>query len=240
MLAAVNHIATSPYTEKTLAATKHLLIYAKTHSTAHVKFIACDMIMRAQCDASYNGRPKGRSTQGSLIYLGDSGYPDEINGPVESCSSIISVVCASAAEAEYAALYETARLLLPMRQYLTELGYPQPATLILCDNAVAVKLANDNLVEKKSKTFDKRFHWIKDRVQQGQFEVAWRKGSQNLSDIFTKLLPVSQHKRLAKHLVWYSEEQVQPAIAKRAASRNFTSSNYYESLYLDSLEEIAA
>ena len=148
--------------------------------------------------------------------------------------------CASGAEAEYAALYETARLLLPMRQYLTELGYPQPATLILCDNAVAVKLANDNLVEKKSKTFDMRFHWIKDRVQQGQFEVAWRKGSQNLSDIFTKLLPVSQHKRLAKHLVWYSEEQVQPAIAKRAASRNFTSSNYYESLYLDSLEEIAA
>ena len=196
--------------------------------------------MRAQCDASYKGRPKGRSTQGSLIYLGDSGYPDEINGPVESCSSIISVVCESTAEAEYAALYETARLLLPMRQYLTELGYPRPATLILCDNAVAVKLVNDNLVEKKCKTFDMRFHWIKDRVQQGQFEVAWRKGSQNLSDIFTKLLPVSQHKRLAKHLVWYSEEQVQPAIAKRAASRNFTSSNYYESLYLDSLEEIAA
>ena len=35
-------------------------------------FIACDMIMQAQCDASYKGRTKGRSTQGSIIYLGDS------------------------------------------------------------------------------------------------------------------------------------------------------------------------
>ena len=236
MITAVNHIATSGFTQKSLAATDHLLLYAQTHSTAHIRFIASDMIVRSQCDASYNGRPKGRSTQGSLVYLGDLDHPAEINGAVECFSSIISVVCASAAEAEYAALFQTAKVLLPIRSLLNDLGYQQPPTLIMCDNAVAVKLANQNMVEKMSKTFDVRFHWIQDRIQQGQFAVVWRKGAQNLADIFTKLLPVSQHTRLAKHLVWYSDEQKRTSIIKRAASRQVKNDNYFKSLSLDNLD----
>jgi len=227
MLTAINHIATTGFTEKALAAATYLLIYAKTHPTAHVRFRASDMVARAQCDASFNGRSKGRSTQGGLIYLGDADHPEEINGAVECFSSIISVVVASAAEAEYAALFQTARSLLPIRQLLIELGYDQPSSHIFCDNAVAVKLANDDIAEKRSKTFDNRFHWIRDRIRQGQFIVLWRKGTQNLADIFTKLLPVSAHQRLAQHLVWYgprvnkSSRQGPPAAAPPNYTANF-------------------
>lgn len=237
MLTAINHVATTGFTQKALAATNHLLVYAQTYSTAHVRFLACDMIARAQCDASFNGRSKGRSTQGALVYLGDKNRPDEINGAVDYFSSIIAVVCASAAEAEYAALFMAARMLIPIRQLLTDLGYKQPATLIMCDNAVAVKLANATLVEKRSKTFDNRFHWVRDRVQQGQFEVIWRKGTQNLADIFTKLLPVSAHQRLAPHLVWYSTKPTAAITPKTQASRHMQSNNYFSELYLETLDE---
>jgi hypothetical protein len=241
MLTAINHVATTGFTQKALAATEHLLVYAQTHSTAHVCFIACDMVARAQCDASFNGRSRGRSTQGALVYLGDKDHPYEINGAIDYFSSIIAVVCASAAEAEYAALFMTARMLIPIRMLLVDLGYEQEATLILCDNAVAVKLANATLVEKRSKTFDNRFHWVRDRVKQGQFKVEWRKGTQNLSDIFTKLLPVSAHQRLAPHLVWYSEKPLAIGAStskqRREASRCVDTHNYFSSLYIDSLEE---
>jgi hypothetical protein len=130
-----------------------------------------------------------------------------------------------------------ARMLIPIRQLLTDLGYKQPATLIMCDNAVAVKLANATLVEKRSKTFDNRFHWVRDRVQQGQFEVIWRKGTQNLADIFTKLLPVSAHQRLAPHLVWYSTKSTAAVTPTTQASRHMQSNNYFSELYLETLDE---
>jgi len=38
-----------------------------------------------------------------------------------------------------------------------------------------------------------RFHWIRDRVRQGQFTIHWRKGAHNLADYFTKPLPAHEH-----------------------------------------------
>ena len=46
-----------------------------------------------------------------------------------------------------------------------------------------------------------RYHWIRDRIQQQQFIVAWRKGADNLADFFTKPLPVHVHQSLMPLLV---------------------------------------
>ena len=46
-----------------------------------------------------------------------------------------------------------------------------------------------------------QFHWIRDRVQQKQFQVTWRKGVHNLADYFTKALPIHMHKALVPLLV---------------------------------------
>ena len=62
-------------------------------------------------------------------------------------------------------------------------------------------MANDIVKLIKSKTVDMRFHWIRDRISQGQFRVVWRKGANNLADFFTKALPVHTHQSLMKLLV---------------------------------------
>ncbi len=58
-----------------------------------------------------------------------------------------------------------------------------------------VGLANDSLKIKRSKSIDMRFHWVHDRIKQGQFKVQWMKGIDNLADFFTKALPDSSTSR---------------------------------------------
>ena len=43
---------------------------------------------------------------------------------------------------------------------------------------------------------DMRFMWIRDRVRQLHFSVTWKKGSENLTDYFTKLHPTAHHQAM--------------------------------------------
>ena len=43
---------------------------------------------------------------------------------------------------------------------------------------------------------DMRMHWIRDRIQQGQFKVYWKPGQQNLADYPTKHHSGSHHKKV--------------------------------------------
>jgi hypothetical protein len=57
-------------------------------------------------------------------------------------SVIIKNVVASASEAEYAALFIVGQEAVAATHTLEDLGYPQEATLIICDNECAVGIAN--------------------------------------------------------------------------------------------------
>jgi hypothetical protein len=65
-------------------------------------------------------------------------------------------------------------------------GYPQPPTLLLCDNECTVGLANKTMTPRLSKSIEMRFHWLQDRIQQRQFRVEHVAGNRNVSDYFTK------------------------------------------------------
>jgi len=111
-------------------------------------------------------------------------------------SSILDVVVSSAAEAEVGGLFENMRDATSLRNTLTDMGYPQPATPIQTDNKCAEGIANGNVKSKRSKAFDMRYHWVRDRVRQAQFHVYWREGGHNLADYFTKDHPVAHHKAM--------------------------------------------
>ncbi len=83
------------------------------------------------------------------------------------------------------------------RQMLEDLGYPQPPTVIHCDNEVAVGRAQRSVKPKLSKSCDTRLHWLQDRVAQRQYIVRHIPGAINVADYFTKPLLVHRHKFLA-------------------------------------------
>jgi hypothetical protein len=125
----------------------------------------------------------------AMTFLAD----DPINHPVSTHSTRIPVVCSFVAEAEYGGIFAAARIAVDERNILADLGHPQPATVIFCDNEVAIGLANRTVCPKMSKSLDMRFHWLRDRIDQGQFRVLFVPGKKNLADFFTKAVSQALH-----------------------------------------------
>jgi hypothetical protein len=46
---------------------------------------------------------------------------------------------------------------------------------------------------------DMRFYWVKDRVEQDQFNVGWAPGDTNMGDYFTKHHSTAHHKRMRSY-----------------------------------------
>lgn len=203
MLPAVTALASSQSkpTRAVMDAANRLLAYAAAHPNHQLVYSASDMILYGQSDASYLSRSGARSVAGGLWYLGNTRSPTHINGAVTAMSSIIPVVVASVGEAEYAGLFMNAQTGEWLRSVCRAVGKPQPPTLIMCDNQCAVGIATDTVKLKRTKTIDMRFHWVRDRVNQGHFIIMWRKGQHNLADFFTKALPVHVHRTHMPFLV---------------------------------------
>ena len=198
MLPAVCALASrqSNPTAATMLAAERLLGYASSHQNNTLVLRASSMLLRIHSDGSYLSRPKSGSVAGGFHFLGDAD-PTLLNAPVLCHSTLIPVVVGAVSEAEYAAVYANAQHGVDERRILANLGYPQPPTPIFCDNECAVGLSNGTITQKKSKSMDMRFDWVKDRVRQLQFDVRFIPGKINLSDFFTKALPVHEHVRLA-------------------------------------------
>ena len=120
------------------------------------------------------------------------------NAPLYVMCNTIKNVMSSAAEAETGGIYMATQRACPLRVALAELGHPQPArgTPIYNDNSTATGILNSEMRQKLSKAFDMRFYWVKDRIQQSQFQLIWRKGITNMADYFTKHHPPWHHKKM--------------------------------------------
>jgi hypothetical protein len=109
------------------------------------------------------------------------------NGAILIISKVLKHVMSSAAEAEIGAVFINANEGAVFRTTLEELGHPQPPpTPIKKDNTTATGYSNGTIKQKRTKAMDMHFYWIKYRVKQGQFNVYWGLGYQNLADYFTK------------------------------------------------------
>ena len=71
-----------------------------------------------------------------------------------------------------------------IRLILEEMGHKQPPTPIHCDNKTATGIANNTVKKQRSRTFEMRFFWVCDQVEQGFFDVQWHPGKENLADYF--------------------------------------------------------
>ena len=102
----------------------------------------------------------------------------------------------SAAEAEVGGLYMNALELSPMRTTLEELDHPQPPTPLKTDKSTADGIMNKTIKQRQSKAMDKKFYWLQDIVEQGEFRVFWAPGKYNLADYITKYHSPATHRKL--------------------------------------------
>ena len=83
--------------------------------------------------------------------------------------------------------------MIPLRNTLIEMGWPQPQTPIQTENSTVVGFTNKKIVNKATKSADTKLWWIRDRESQEQFRYYWAPGSENEGDYSTKHHPPIYH-----------------------------------------------
>ncbi len=170
-----------------------LLDYCATYPDDGIIYRASDMVLAAHSDAGFNNVTKSRSRAGAHIFLSEDEPIPRWNGAVLAIAQIIKHVMSSAAEAESGALFITAKEMIPLRNALIEMGWPQPPSPIQCDNSTAVGMTNSTLIPRKSKSWDLRLDWLRCREFQKQFRYYWDKGANNNGDYYSKNHPECHH-----------------------------------------------
>ena len=112
------------------------------------------MILAAHADARFINESRSRSRAGAHIFFSENEPKPKLNGPVFIIAQIIKTVMALAVEAEMAALFITAKNMIPLLHTLIEMGWPQPQTPIQTDNSTAVVFTNKTIINKATKSSD--------------------------------------------------------------------------------------
>jgi hypothetical protein len=100
------------------------------------------MLLRVLSYASFISCPNAGSVAGGLSYLEPTDNDDWVNHSISCHSTRIPVVCSFVAEVEYTGLYAAACIATEERKTLANMGRPQPATPLFCDNAMAIGIAD--------------------------------------------------------------------------------------------------
>jgi hypothetical protein len=134
-----------------------LLDYVATYPNDSIVYCASDMILCANGDAGFLNKTNSCSRAGAHIYLFEDDPFPQFNGAILSIAQIIKFVMALAAKSELAALFITAHEMIPHRQTLIAMGWPQPKSPIQMDNLTAAGVTIKTIVPRRSKMMDMQF-----------------------------------------------------------------------------------
>jgi hypothetical protein len=140
--------------------------------------------------------PKAKSRIEGYYYVGNKKNSPKkplYTGPRLCHKTVLKYVVSYVAEAEFGALFVNAKEGTVMHTELAEMVHNQDATVLKTDNTTADGIINNTVRQKCSKAMDMIFYWVKDRVEQEQFNVGWAKRQQwskNLLANFKQIVTV--------------------------------------------------
>ena len=158
-------------TETTIKKCNMLMDYAHNYLNATIRYYASDKCLHLDSDAVYLVQPRARSRMAGNFYLSDRIPPGTIkpnpkpNGPIIAECHTVRNVMSSVSEADTIGIFHNAKVDIPIRTILTELGHSQPPTTIRTDNSTSYGILTSTIRQKRSKDFDMDIYWIKDRIK---------------------------------------------------------------------------
>ncbi len=204
MLPALNELGAqqTKATERPKTLIKQLLDYCATYPNAVIRYYASDMILFVDSDAAYLVLPGAKSRISGHFFLSDQPPPAPAtpsprpNGPIMVICRTLRHVVNSVAEAETAGVFINANEAIPCRYILEALDHPQPATPLETDNSTTNSFCHSTMRQKRSKSWDMRYHWLRDKETQKIIRVYWKPGKLNRADYFSKHHPPSHHQKM--------------------------------------------
>ena len=106
-------------------------------------------------------------------------------GVVSWQSRLQKVVALSTTEDKYMAAMEIGKELIWMRDFLSELGMKQEKFLLNCYNQSVVHVAKNVTYYSRTKHIQRRYHWLRERVDENEFVLAKIHTNDNGSNMLT-------------------------------------------------------
>ena len=161
---------------------KHVLKYLKHTEGVGLLYAnkpSDEITIDVYSDSDFAGNPQGRRSTSGYIVL--------INGcPVIFGSRQQSGVAQSSSEAEFVVANEATKELTWLITFLKELkvGFMQPKLHI--DNKSAICCIKNNELRRGSKHIEIKYHYIREKYHENQFDLEYIETSNQLADFLTK------------------------------------------------------
>ncbi|CAH1109761.1 unnamed protein product [Psylliodes chrysocephalus] len=174
-------------------AVKRIIRYLKSTIYYGIKY-ECNSnlpILFGYSDSDYAGDADTRlSTTGYLFKIG--------NGPVSWCSKRQRSVSLSTTEAEYVAASEATKEAIWIQQLLNDIGEKEVSNIpikLFIDNQSAIRLIRNPEFYKRTKHVDIRYHFIRQKYEDGQINPDYVHTNNQIADILTKPLAKEKFRR---------------------------------------------
>ncbi|WVZ02898.1 hypothetical protein V8G54_023704 [Vigna mungo] len=177
-----------------LSAAKHILRYLKGTTDYGVYFPKSvnntSNVLEAWCDADWSGDQEDmKSTFGYIFKL--------MGTSVSWCSKKQSIVALSSCEAEYISAAETACQSVWLEAVLHDLKIEiHKPTCLMVDNKSAISLSKNPISHGRSKHIETKYHYIRERVNEGKLELVYCSTDEQIAYVFTKPLRQCRFEKL--------------------------------------------
>eukprot|EP00957_Ditylum_brightwellii_P045519 3450910-Ditylum_brightwellii.AAC.1 len=96
---------------------------------------------------------------------------------------------------------QSAQLAVIIPAILQAIGHPQGHTRIKTDNITANSFVYASMHTKRSKTWDMRYHWLREKAVRKALDIYWDRNYSNDADYVTKHHSPAYHKTTCRHYV---------------------------------------
>nr|GEW55408.1 retrovirus-related Pol polyprotein from transposon TNT 1-94 [Tanacetum cinerariifolium] len=159
------------------------LWYTKDSGFELIRFLDADY---ARCKDTF------KSTSGGAQFLGEN--------LISWSSKKQDYIALSTAKAEYVSRSACCAQVLWMRTQLMDYGFYFNKIPIYCDSKSAIAISCNPVQHSRTKHIAVHYHFIKEHVEKGTVELYFVKTDYQLTDLFTKALPVDRFNYLVRRL----------------------------------------
>jgi hypothetical protein len=192
-------------------ALKRIVRYLKVTKDRGLNFTPSEKFaVDCYVDADYAGLWRYEDDQDPVSVKSRTGYILIFAGcPLLWVSKLQTEVALSTLEAEYIALSQSMRDLIPARRLIEEILPPFGINLestkthstVFEDNEGAIALANSPKMTLRTKHIGIKYHFFREHVKSGNIGIQHVSSENQIADVFTKGLTVIKFERLRKKLL---------------------------------------